>query len=73
MKNNKETKFSWCPVCMEHFNTSWTPPQHLQDVPFGILVVADDIGDGTGEFRECEDGGEENNSALLDGIYCEPA
>ena len=29
------------PGQMEHFSTSWTPPPHLQDVPFGILVVAE--------------------------------
>jgi hypothetical protein len=54
----------------EHFHLSWPLPAELQDVAFDIRVNADDDGDGTGSYNECEDGGEDNNSALLQDMYC---
>jgi hypothetical protein len=39
-------------------------------VVFSLKVVADDIGDGSGEHNECEHGGEDNNTASIDGLSC---
>jgi len=58
------------PGHLEHFSYSWPLPEEYMDVPLTIRVVADDIGDGTGEHNECEDGGEDNNAEEITGIRC---
>ncbi len=58
------------PGQFEHFIYVWPLPADLQNTPFDLLVAADDIGDGTGEHNECEDGGEDNNSAEFNDMQC---
>jgi len=58
------------PGQFEHFSYVWPLPADLQNTPFDILVVADDIGDGTGEHNECEDVGEDNNSSEFNDMQC---
>ena len=58
------------PGQIEHFGVSWDIPAGLQNTAFPARVVVDDVGDGSGEHNECEDGGEDNNDALLEGIRC---
>jgi hypothetical protein len=58
------------PGQLEHFSTSWQLPPEMHNVVFSIRVAADDQGDGTGRFNECENGGEDNNSTTKDGMLC---
>lgn len=64
------TTRSLLPGQLEHFNTSWKLPEEMINNPFGIRVAADDEGDGTGKYNECEDGGEDNNSTSKDNMFC---
>ncbi len=58
-----ETTSALLPGQLEHFERVWELPADLRDRPFELEVVADDRGDGRGEHNECEDGGEDNNTA----------
>ncbi|MFC1654826.1 CARDB domain-containing protein, partial [Myxococcota bacterium] len=58
------------PGQLEHFSTSWQLPPEMHNVVFTIRVAADDEGDGTGKYNECENGGEDNNSALKNDMLC---
>lgn len=64
------TSRSLFPGQLEHFSVSWPLPAELNHVPFDIRVSADDPGDGSSEFNECDNGGEDNNSAALDDMIC---
>jgi hypothetical protein len=64
------TSRSLLPGQLEHFSTSWQLPEEMHNVVFEIRVAADDQGDGTGKFNECENGGEDNNSAIKDNMLC---
>ncbi len=58
------------PGQLEHFVFQWDLPEDLRRQDFDVRVAADDVGDGTGEHNECEDGGEDNNFADLTSIQC---
>ena len=58
------------PGQLEHFSYSWQLPPEQEGVGFSLTVAADDIGDGSGEHNECEQGGEDNNTAKIDGLLC---
>ena len=64
------TTRSLLPGQFEHFSYSYPLPLELQEAYFDLEVRADDQGDGTGRFNECEDGGEDNNAAAIESIYC---
>jgi hypothetical protein len=55
------------PGQIEHFSYSWQIPPAMQDVSFDLSVSADDIGDGSGQNNECDEG---NNRATLAGLSC---
>ncbi|MBN2361621.1 MAG: hypothetical protein JXR83_19365, partial [Deltaproteobacteria bacterium] len=61
---------SLLPGQLERLSHSWPLPVDLIWTPLVIRVQADDVGDGTGEHNECEDGGEDNNAAALDDVVC---
>jgi hypothetical protein len=64
------TTQSLLPGQLEHFSYSWPLPPEMEDVVFSLTVAADDVGDGSGEHNECEQGGEGNNTAGIDGLFC---
>jgi hypothetical protein len=58
------------PGRLEHFSYSWKLPPEMDGKVFSLSVTADDVGDGSGEHNECEQGGEDNNAARIDGLSC---
>jgi hypothetical protein len=58
------------PGQLERFSHIWPLPPGMVNVPFELVVSADDVGDGTGRHNECEGGGEDNNRAELRGLSC---
>ncbi len=58
------------PGQFEHFTVTWPLPGDLQQKSFDLQVGADDLGDGSGEFHECENGGEDNNTTTIQDVYC---
>jgi len=58
------------PGQLEHFSLTWQLPEQFQLMSFDVRVNADDTGDGSGQFNECQDGGEDNNQAVVDNVYC---
>jgi hypothetical protein len=65
-----QTTRALLPGQLEHFSYTWPLPGDMINVPFDLTVAADDIGDGTGEHNECEQGGEDNNRADLGALSC---
>ena len=64
------TTMALLPGQLEHFGLSWDLPADLREQAFAVQVAADDLGDGTGEHNECEQGGEDNNSASRESVQC---
>ena len=58
------------PGQFEHFTYSWPLPEDKWQIEFDLLVGADDTGNGQGLYNECEDGGEDNNTAALNDLIC---
>ena len=57
--------FDLFPTQCEEVSCSWSPAP--ADEPHTVWVVSDDAGGGLGESKECD---EENNPAVLEGVWC---